>query len=140
MRGLIEDADPIRDPRGFAERETKVLAVFDKLREILPQDEPELSPAKRAELEVSLEDAPDPEEMRHMLNVALEIVNNPEIDPSVRAELASHNPRAALEALDRANILQAVADDARALADEIDAKRKGLPAPRKAPAKARILS
>lgn len=128
VRALLADADPVRDPAGFAEREKKALAILDELPSVLPLGEP-LSDAKRAELEEQLEDAPDDETMRKILELAVTVLDDPSTPADVRAELEEQDPRGALARLDHAAILQKAADEARALADEITARSEGAERP-----------
>lgn len=124
VRKLLADVDPIADPAEFAEREKQVLAIFDELPQVLPLDEP-LSDEERAELEEELEDAPDDETMRKILELAVKVLEDPSTPADVRAELEANDPREALAALDRVAILQKAVEDAQAVADEIEARSEG---------------
>jgi hypothetical protein len=124
VRTLMTGVDPLKEPAKFAEREKKALAIFDEIPDVLPLDEP-LTDAERAELEAKLEDVPDDETMRQILELAVQILDDPQTPADVREQLAKQDPRKAIAALDRLALLRKVAEEAEAVAAEIEALSEG---------------
>lgn len=118
IRNLMAEADPIRAPGDFAEREKKALALFDEIHSLLPAQEP-LAPEERARLERDLADKPDDETLRKILLEMERFLDDPAFPEEFRDQVDREQIREALASLDEVALLTPIARATAALAAEL---------------------